>query len=147
MGRTATLAMHKNEHHRSSAGSKDKQEPKYLEELPSVFRTFDTNLSGWISLREFDTRTYDVLAAFTNWCRSRFGGVVRAFSKLDKDGDKDMGRSEFKRALEAASSSGLEPDDADLLFEGLDYSGERSVSTNEVRFLDDWNMDADREEE
>lgn len=114
------------------------------ERLPGVWRALDENLSGWISLREFCPESYRLLADFKTYCMSHHGSVARAFAHIDANGNRIVRRREFNAIV---PDLGFTPEEADMLFEGLDLNGNGCILEAELRYLDNWAMDKDRQEE
>lgn len=62
---------------------------------PQAFLSFDSDLSGFITLQELDQDTYDIVCKFQNWSVQEFGSVYLAFKSMDNDGNKQLSFSEF----------------------------------------------------
>jgi len=113
------------------------------ERLPAIWRALDDDLSGWLSLSEFDQEAYDCLARFWQWAMHTFGSVVAAFPKLQAN-DGDISYYEFRAGCKA---SGLGEAAVHMIFQGLDLDGTGTISMNEVRFLDTWKAASSIKEE
>lgn len=113
--------------------------PKTLEELTCAWRAVDVNCSGWIALREFDFVSWKALSDFKRWADRTHGGCLHAFRAMDNSGYTSNGKlslGELKRG-----TKGYYAGDFELLFDGLDIGNTGSLTENEVKFLDYWDVD------
>jgi len=110
----------------------------------AVFRAFDHNISGWLSLREFDPESYRLLFMFKGYCNEKFGGVIKAFAALDVDQNCAMNRNEFTAVVHELE---LTVHEKNLLFDGLDLDGFGTIRPSEIRYLDHWDIKKDTAEE
>jgi len=117
--------------------------PEELEKLPAVWRALDKDLSGWLSLREFDTHANDMLTRLINWVHEMFGTMTDAFQKLGNPEGK-ISYTEFRQVVRP---SGFGDDSITYLFNGLDMNRSNYLTIGEVRFLDQWQMLSDHNEE
>ena len=62
-----------------------------------AWRTLDSDLSGYISIKEFDERTSEILMEFKIWADEHFGGLKPGFRVLDTDNSGGLSFKEFKR--------------------------------------------------
>jgi len=120
--------------------------PEELRKLPAAWRALDDNLSGWMSLREFDNDMHELLAKFVNWTNRVYGSTSKAFKDLDDNGNGRISNLEFRRACQTCDQDFSE-EEANHLFWGLDLDQQGNVTSDEVRFLDRWKVDADIEED
>jgi Ca2+-binding EF-hand superfamily protein len=111
--------------------------------LPAAWRALDDDLSGWLSLREFDRATFDQLTRFVSWVDQTYGSLVAAFPKL-QHGNGQISQQEFRHLC---SASGLGDTIARKIFLGLDVDMTGNISMNEVRFLNSWKVASDMKEE
>jgi len=113
--------------------------------LASAWRSIDDDLSGWLSLREFDRGMYDHLTKFVSWIDATHGGMAGAFPKLHA-GSKDavVTLVEFRHVCKA---SGLGDAVASKIFVGLDVDQSGSIGMKEIRFLNSWKVSCDLKEE
>merc|ERR1712046_232008 len=85
--------------------------------LPMAWRALDDDLSGWLSLREFDPDAFEKLMQFTLWTHESFGSTLAAFPKLLGNKDGKLTLTEFRQACKP---SGLGDDIVHYIFSGLD---------------------------
>mmetsp|Transcript_67312 Transcript_67312/g.161380 ORF Transcript_67312/g.161380 Transcript_67312/m.161380 type:complete len:939 (+) Transcript_67312:149-2965(+) len=109
-----------------------------------AWRVLDTDLSGLISLKEFDPPSAELLGSFKHWADYNFGSVELAFRVLDADQDGAVTFHELRRTCRRLKWSG----DVRLFFECLDVDGhtsnaygKRTITLDEIVFLDQWHMD------
>eukprot|EP00931_Biecheleriopsis_adriatica_P104517 TRINITY_DN79186_c0_g1_i1.p1 TRINITY_DN79186_c0_g1~~TRINITY_DN79186_c0_g1_i1.p1 ORF type:complete len:377 (+),score=62.18 TRINITY_DN79186_c0_g1_i1:902-2032(+) len=107
--------------------------------LGGAWRALDDDLSGSVSLREFDEPSAAILESFKAWGEANFGSVELLFKAIDADGSGSVSFPELKRACAKGKWSG----DVLLLFNCLDFEGEgtgrkRTLDMEEVIFLDSW---------
>jgi len=112
--------------------------------LASAWRALDDDLSGWLSLREFDRATYDQLVKFVKWAEESFHGIHGAFPKLHGHKDAQISAYDFRHTCRP---SGLGDAVISKIFMGLDLDGTGSVTSQEIRFLSSWKVSADALEE
>jgi len=112
--------------------------------LPSAWRALDLDLSGWLSLREFDPDAFQKLMDFTRWTCATFGSTMAAFPKLLSNTNGQITQSEFRYTCKP---SGLGDDIVNFIFTGLDVDGTGTIEATEIRFLDQWKGLADLKEE
>merc|ERR1712232_278800 len=104
---------------------------------------------GTITLQEFDPPSAKLLESFKNWVDTAFGSVEYAFKSIDTDGSGVLSFSELRRAtrMQVPSWNG----DVKQIFQCLDIdtvAGQRSLSYQEMAFLDSWEPSiADLEEQ
>lgn len=116
----------------------------YKDRFPAIFRAFDGNLSGWLSLREFDPDSYRLLLMFKNYCDETFGTVSHAFACLDIDKNQQMNKREF---LGIVFDLQLTQEEKDTLFDGLDLDFRGAIKPSEFRYLDHWDVNKEKVEE
>merc|ERR1740138_1957636 len=107
---------------------------------PSAWRALDDDLSGWLTLSEFDSQTYETLSRFCSWAAAGHGVVSNAFPKLVANSEASVGHYEFRTICKP---SGLADEHISDIFVGLDVDGSGSIGIDEVRFLDQWKLDSD----
>lgn len=115
-----------------------KQEGINIDELAGAWRALDNNLSGWLSMHEMFPEEYKLLVRFKDHCKEVCGSVVRAL------GNHKVGRQEFTELMQPL---GLEPDEEDILFDGLDIHGKGHIKAKKVQYLDVWDVEEELHEE
>lgn len=103
-------------------------------DIPGAWLDLDSDLSGFITLREISPTTVDRLLGWKSWADAEMGSVRAAFKILDADNSGSLTKQEFRRACQDFGFVG----DCRKLFMELDCSRGGTVSLNEVTFLDDW---------
>jgi len=121
-------------------------EVRFEGNVAGVWRHLDNDSSGYISMREYDLPSAQVLGSFKAWADRNFGGVVACLRALDEDRSGYVTFSELKRATSKTPWYG----DVRLLYNCLDgvkagasavrdkATGRRAVGTDELAFLDSW---------
>lgn len=117
---------------------------KWKGNVGGAWRHLDADLSGFVSMREYDVKSADLLASFKDWVDTNFGSVRLAFKALDGDGNNSISLSELRKACSGLRWQG----DPRELFNCLDKDGQRdksgdnagkrSLSLAELIFLDNW---------
>eukprot|EP00397_Hematodinium_sp_SG-2012_P002686 GEMP01002694.1.p1 GENE.GEMP01002694.1~~GEMP01002694.1.p1 ORF type:complete len:867 (+),score=165.73 GEMP01002694.1:288-2888(+) len=107
-----------------------------IRRLPSIWRSFDANLCGYITLRDLNKDDADILEGFVIWARSNFGDVVSAFQVLDADQIGELSFHDFRSSMRLYGYSG----DVRQLFIALDNKKSRKLSAKTLAFLDSWDM-------
>ena len=97
------------------------------------------------TLAEIDPESHDVLVTFKVWAEENFGTVREAFKQL-AGADAQVTYSEFRKA---AKEYEIDLDEAQqkTLFRALDMDDEKSIGLEEVKFLENWDMESEPEEE
>jgi len=113
-----------------------------------AWRALDIDLSGAISMDEFDRPGAHLLSSFKEWAEKHFGSVALAFKTLDPTGPGVLTYQDLKRTCHKLRWDG----DVRTLFEALDCddnddSGKRTVSLKDVGFLDTWEDDLSAEQQ
>lgn len=106
--------------------------------IEGIWRALDEDCSGWISLKQIDRGTHDMLDSFKHWAEKYFGSVALAFKSLDKDNSGELTFSELRNACSHLNWGG----NPRVLFDSLDNpaSGQRrSIELSEIAFLDQYN--------
>jgi hypothetical protein len=113
--------------------------------LPSAWRALDDDLSGWLSLREFDRTTYDELTHFVSWIVETYGSFSSAFPKLQAGNTEiQISQTEFRKVFKP---SGLGDTVLSKIYIGLDVDRTDSISHQEIRFLNCWKVEMEQKEE
>lgn len=110
--------------------------PKNEAEMASVWRAFDDDCSGVISLQEFDEAAFANVAEFKRWADRVHGGAVKALSKLDHSNSK-LSETELERAR--LGEDGFKGDTR-LLFEGLDVNDAWFLTESDFKCFDEWDL-------
>jgi hypothetical protein len=107
-------------------------------DVAGAWRALDSDLSAFISLRELDPDGHSLLMCFKSYVERGFGSVSRGFSSADKDKSGELTSLEFRRACRRLRWHG----DCRLLFDALNSeprgSGRRTLSMQEVAYLDSY---------
>lgn len=131
---------------------------RFKGDAPAAWRCLDDDLSGFITIRELDPKSHNILMSFKDWADKTFGSVAMAFKLLDKDQSGELTFPEFRKACKKYHWRG----DPRLLFDCLDNPDEagqagqagqqhfsshrRSISIAEIGFLDAWEPEDSDEE-
>jgi len=105
-------------------------------------------MSGYITMREYDPASEELLTSFKEWADSNFGSVRHCFKALDSDRSGSVTFPELKRACHKMKWLG----NVRTLFDCLDIdsgdrrnrdaaTGKRAISLEELAFLDSWNIE------
>jgi len=110
---------------------------KWQGNVAGAWRCLDVDVSGTITLHEFDHPTAKLLTLFKKWIEDWYGAVEFAFRSMDTDGSGSLTFSELRRACQQKKW----PGDVRELFDCLDVEispGKRTLSFKELSFLDSW---------
>lgn len=110
---------------------------RYTGDLPGAWRALDQDLSGFITLREIDLHSSDILLRFRKWATDECGSVKSAFQVFDADKSSELSHKEFRNACRIYGFEG----DPRKLFKALDSDGRGTLSLDEISFLDEWEID------
>jgi Ca2+-binding EF-hand superfamily protein len=108
--------------------------------VAAAWRELDTDLSGHITMREFDPESAETLVSFKLWAERHFGSVELAFHAIDADGSQSITMAELSRMCQKLKW----PRDVKMLFDCLDIDDsrddalKRALSYKELAFLDTW---------
>lgn len=121
-------------------------------QIAAIWRALDMECSGWVSLREYDRRSFDVLSQFKRWLDQACGGsaaqALRTSTKMAKDDDiDDIGakpvpnggttRHAMKHMLH---KSGFSKEAASILCDGLDVKDCGVLTEADLKFLEKWDL-------
>jgi Ca2+-binding EF-hand superfamily protein len=119
------------------------------QDLMRIWRALDPNLSGWLSLREFSEKAYDLLTFFKQWCVKHHGSIKKMMEAHDENESGMLSRKEFfrfvapKLTLPGPGNKMMPHEDIEALFAGLDKNGGDTIKTEEIAFLDKWDAEGD----
>ncbi|CAE7328676.1 GOR [Symbiodinium pilosum] len=105
--------------------------------MGGAWRALDHDLSGTITLREFDAASAKILTSFKAWCDSHYGSFEHLFKSMDKDRSGGVSFSELRRACKNGGWKG----NVHILFKCLDVDsgdGQKTIELEELQFLDSW---------
>lgn len=118
--------------------------------VPAMWRALDANISGWVSIKEFDETAFHLVAGFKLWARSKFKTMAKMMEALDDSKSGDLTWREFHSAftrLASVDGVDLTLSELEMLFQGLDIDGQRRIALDELIFLEEWDLELDLEEE
>lgn len=115
----------------------------YKGDIAGAWRAFDDDLSGFISMQEFDSETSECLLEFRAWCHEEFGNVESAFGVIDDDGSNSLSLQEFRGACRIYGFRG----DIRRVFDCFDTSNTKNLSRKDIVFLDNWEVGDEDEDE
>lgn len=115
--------------HEFRAGCRRLLNDEVCQSLPGAWRALDDDLSGWLTMKEFDEAMHQRLCGFAVWW-SEQGSAAAVFPRLH---DGRIGYHEFRHACRP---SGVGDAVLSEIFHGLDCNQGGDVSLNELRFLD-----------
>ncbi|CAK0850769.1 unnamed protein product, partial [Prorocentrum cordatum] len=87
--------------------------------VTGIWAALDTQISGFISLRDLDKESADVLMRFKDWAEGVFGNLQFAFKVMDEKKANALSYARFRKALQDYGYRG----DAKVLFESLKPGG------------------------
>lgn len=99
-----------------------------------LWRAFDKDDSGTVSVEELDPKGAQLLAHFRRFIMDNFGSASAAFRALDRFNTKQLREPEF---IEALRSFGFHLP-ARQLFQNLDLERSRTLLEQDLLFLDRW---------
>jgi len=105
----------------------------------AAWRALDRDVSGTITLREWDSGAAELLSSFKRWCEVHFGSVELAFKAMDKTGIGSLTLSDLRTACRRLNWNG----DVRMLFSclGVSASKEGKAKTlllSDIAFIDSW---------
>jgi len=108
----------------------------------AAWRMLDRDVSGTITLHEWDPKGAELLASFRSWAEAHFGSVELAFKAFDKEGSGSVTLADLKQACRKLKWDG----DVKALFQCLNAKGNvtgdegkaRHLVLKDVDFLDRW---------
>lgn len=118
------------------------QKLKFKGNVAGAWRALDADLTGRITMKQFDEPSATLLASFKEWAEANFGSIAHCFKALDTDRSGALTFNEMRRACIKMHWAG----NVRLLFDCLDADrvrdaksdGKRSISAHELAFLDSW---------
>mmetsp|Transcript_81895 Transcript_81895/g.213230 ORF Transcript_81895/g.213230 Transcript_81895/m.213230 type:complete len:850 (+) Transcript_81895:61-2610(+) len=120
---------------------------KFDGNVGACWRWLDVDMSGMISMKEYDVESFEILSSFKEWAEANFGSIGHCFKHLDEDHSGSVSFKELKHACRKLHWKG----DVRLLFDCLDVnrvrdSGVRAITVGEICFLDNWQLEPSEEE-
>lgn len=115
------------------------QRLRFKGNIPGAWRCLDKDVSGYITLHEYDAVAADLLASFKLWVEKNYGSVEFAFRSIDNDGSGAITQVELQRACRRSEPSWDRS--VSVLFDCLGIeatSGKRMLSHKDLTFLDSW---------
>merc|ERR1712150_30665 len=113
---------------------------KFEGSIGGAWRCLDVDVSGTITLREWDPVGAQLLGSFKGWAEAHFGSVELAFKAIDKDGSGSITLSDLKQACRRLKWDG----DVRLLVQCLGIKGTKdenkakSLMASDIIFIDRW---------
>lgn len=102
----------------------------------AAWRDMDDDLSGWISLAEWDPDSYTAVLLFKRWAKENYGSVQQAFRAIDVNGTGSLTLRELMQHQQECEAN------LPLLFKGLDFDDSGTWDFKELKFVDQWQMNA-----
>lgn len=106
----------------------------YNDNLKLLWKAFDKDDSGSITIDELDLKSAEILADFRHFIKEKFGNSHDAFLAIDADGTRRVLINEFAASLKFYGFT--RP--ARSLFHGLNRHGRKTIVEEDLKFLDDW---------
>jgi len=98
-----------------------------------LYKAFDKDDSGYISIEELDPRAAEIMAHFHKFIEQQFGTAIDAFHAIDKFNQKKVKQPEFVSALKGLGFNYS----AKTIFRALDR-GAKALVEEDFHFLDRW---------
>merc|ERR1719329_330457 len=114
----------------------------------ALYCAFDTDRSGWFTLRDWDHATFKTLAQFTRWTKAEFGKPSNCVRAWEKEKGIGVSLGSFRRNV---APLGLSDAVVNQLFEALslekvEFETSRGrIVRDELIFLDNWEASADHD--
>lgn len=99
-----------------------------------VWQTLDSDDSGTLALEKLDLRSAELLASFRKFIIDRFGSVAAAFEAIDTNHSNSVQFLDFAAALQSLGWKRSHKQ----LFMGLDKNDSKSITEDDMTFLDRW---------
>jgi len=100
-----------------------------------LYKAFDKDDSGFVSIEELDAKSAEILAQFWALVTQQLGGAAEAFRALDKHNARKLRPGDFADGLKRHGFQ----HSPKLLFKSLDVNGSRTLVEKDFLFLDAWN--------
>lgn len=141
---------------------------------PGVWRAMDSNMSDWVSAKEFDQQAYQLVVDFKKAATQRFGSCQKFLAHIEKQpvalgsfqkamsqlglcrytpkemDPEDVTRSSLAHCDKAAHALFAQEqfkEDSQMLFEGLDVDSSGALTAPDVLCVDNWDAEEDAAEE
>jgi len=115
---------------------------KFDGNVGACWRALDTDMSGTITMNEYDKESFEILCSFKEWAELNFGSISHCFRQLDEDHSGSVSLKELRHACRKLRWEG----DVKLLFDCVNVShthnaGVRCISLHDLAFLDNWQVE------
>lgn len=100
-----------------------------------LWKAFDKDDSGHVSIDELDLQSAEMLARFHDVVGRVYGSAAAAFRAFDMDGTRRVKLKEFVTVMH---EHGFKAAEATTLFRGFDRSGAKVIVYEDLVFLDKW---------
>eukprot|EP00931_Biecheleriopsis_adriatica_P116417 TRINITY_DN92055_c0_g1_i1.p1 TRINITY_DN92055_c0_g1~~TRINITY_DN92055_c0_g1_i1.p1 ORF type:complete len:774 (+),score=171.97 TRINITY_DN92055_c0_g1_i1:64-2385(+) len=121
---------------------------RFTGDVGGAWLALDEDMSGYISMREYDPPSETLLSSFKEWSEQNFGSVKLCFKVLDNDRSGSVTFAEMKRACHKLKWHG----NVRTLFDCIDLdsadrrnrdaaTGKRAITYDELAFLDSWSVE------
>jgi len=111
---------------------------KFKGNVGAAWRALDKDVSGTISMMEYDESMATLLNSFKSWTDALFGSVELAFKSFDADGSGSLTFSELRKSCRRLGWQG----EVRLLFNCLNCK--KNLTLSDIVFLDKWLDDEER---
>lgn len=116
--------------------------------VSALYCAFDTDRSGWFTLRDWDYAIFKTLAHFTRWTKAEFGKPSNCVRAWEKEKGIGVSLGMFRRNV---TPLGLSDPVVNQLFEALSLEkvefevSRGKIVRDELIFLDNWEASADHD--
>jgi len=115
--------------------------------VTALYCVFDTNRSGWFTLKDWDPNAHSCLCAFVTAAQAKHGKVTDFIRAHEKSKNEGLSRYQFRQMWKAEFHH-LSTADADLVFCGLaGADGTKRLLPAHVLSLQKWEPDVELEED
>merc|ERR1719265_1675600 len=71
---------------------------KFNGNAAAAWRVLDTDLNGYISMKEYHPQSAEILSSFKQWTEANFGSAELTLKAIDADGNGTVSFNELRRA-------------------------------------------------